>query len=125
MPHFVISANRTLDGGVIYLAGERTWTEQLSAAATFDAKAGAETGLHWARTQEHFACDPHLIKVEQTPAGPIPKDTKQAIRAAGPDAMLAALGFLDAAPDAPHIHRAELPEPPPRPPATDEHQARA
>ncbi len=125
MPHFVISANRTADGGVVYLAGDRRWTPELSAAAAHPSKAATRDGLSWARTQEAFVCDPHPIKVKLDASGPIPVDTKQQIRAAGPEATLAALGFLGAQSDAPFIHRAELPADGAAPPSITAVDARA
>lgn len=93
MPGFVISANRVHDGGVVYLDPDRRWTSRLAAAATYGAQ-DHEAAIAWARTQEALVCDPHAIKVRETPDGPAPLDAKQRIRAAGPEATLLALGFL-------------------------------
>lgn len=123
MADFVISANRTADGGVVYLTADRRWTERLADASSHGTRAGGDAGLTWARTQEAVVCDPHLIKVQATADGPVPLDTKQRIRAAGPQAMLSELGFLGAVPDGPFIHRAELPETRPEPPTLGELQA--
>lgn len=112
MAHFVISANRTADGGVVYLTADRGWTDRLAGARAFERKPESDAELAWARTREAVICDPHVIKVTLGEHGPAPLDTKQRIRAAGPEATLAALGFLGAASDARHIHRAELPEAP-------------
>lgn len=108
MIHFVITANRTLDGAVAYLADGRRWTDRLAEARAFRKQPEGDADLAWARTQEAVVCDPHVVKVELTADGPAPLDTKQRIRAEGPAKTLAALGFLDAAPDAAHIHQAEI-----------------
>ncbi len=110
MAQYVITANRVLDGAVVYVADGRRWTTRLVEARPFAARKAGDDDLAWARTREAFACDPHLIKVALGDAGPVALDTKQRIRAAGPEVMLAALGFLDARPDARHIHKAELPD---------------
>lgn len=110
MPGFVISANRVHDGSVVYLDPERRWTSQLAAAATYGAK-DHEAAIAWAHTQEALVCDPHAIKVRETPAGPEPLDAKQRIRAAGPEATLNALGFLPQAATArasDPVHRVEV-----------------
>ena len=109
MAHFVISANRTADGGVVYMTADRRWTTRLAEALAHPSKVDTASGLSWARTREAVVCDPHPIKVKLGEAGPIAADAKQRIRAAGPEATMASLGFLGAAADAAHIHRAELP----------------
>lgn len=110
MAHFVITANRTADGGVVYLTADRAWTTRLADAAPLAGKADGDDGLAWARTQEAVVCDPHLIKAALGDDGPAPLDAKQRIRADGPEAVLARLGFLGNAADADYIHRAELPD---------------
>lgn len=95
---FVITANRTLDGGVVYLTADQGWTVDIGGALTVADKPSAAPHIAWARTQQAFVCDPYALKALRAADGIVPVGAKEAIRAAGPQATLKALGLIDPAP---------------------------
>ncbi len=96
MPHFVLTANATLDGAAVFLQPGRAWSGQIDGAAVYDGRKTAEDDLAWARTQERSLCDPHLQKVKLNGDEIVLVDRRSRIRSAGPDALLVRLGYLPA-----------------------------
>lgn len=98
----VISANRTSSGQVVYLAAQptegaanpaSTWTESLGEAVKFDEDAAREAALTWAKTQEAVVTDPFVVDVTLTGASIAATSAREVIRAEGPAAVLARLGY--------------------------------
>jgi hypothetical protein len=92
--HFVVTASRTADGSVVYLTADRAWTTDLARAATCEA-ADVEPHLDWARAQQAAVCDPYRLGVALDTGAPTALTARERIRAAGPQATLAALGLGD------------------------------
>ena len=90
--HSVVTASRTSDGAAVYLTADRTWSRELSRACPRDeARLAAE--LAWARGQQAAVCDPYRLPVALADGVPVAVSTRERIRAAGPAATLAALGY--------------------------------
>jgi Protein of unknown function (DUF2849) len=77
----VLTANRLLDGEVVFWSGER-WVEQFVDARRFDTGEPAETALAEARAQPTALIHPYLIAV--TGDGAAPVSFRERIRALGP-----------------------------------------
>ena len=94
MQVFIVSANRTQDGRSVYLRRDFTWDFDLAQAVwTLDTDERDDL-LVWARSQEAEVCDPHPVKVDLDPTlGLRAIGSRERIRAAGPEATLAALGL--------------------------------
>lgn len=96
----VVTANRTDDGGVVYLSladGVRQWSTQLDHAAVFSDEAEQASALTWAKTQETRVTDPYVMKVTQAEAGLRPLSAREQIRSEGPAVTLHRLGYQAAA----------------------------
>jgi Protein of unknown function (DUF2849) len=81
----VVTANRLLDGRVVWLADGETWTEQPRAARVFvgaEAEAGLAAGAAAEQRQEVVGA--YAVVVTRTPDGPWPVGMREQIRAAGP-----------------------------------------
>jgi hypothetical protein len=92
MAHWIVTANRLLDGGVVYRTAERGWSEALEDAAVGD-EAVAEAELQRARGDEHVICDPYRIDVGLEGGRPVPLSVRERIRAEGPLPTLRRLGY--------------------------------
>lgn len=82
--HFVITANATDDGGVVYLRPDRTWARRLTEAYPVLAQDEADALLGLARGQERQVCDPYAMRVELGPLGPRGLSARERIRGIGP-----------------------------------------
>lgn len=82
----VISANRLIDGLVVYLAGDGSWRDAIDAAKLFSAADESEAGLAAARADvaRNLIVDPFLVSV--APDGDRLRATllRDEIRARGP-----------------------------------------
>ncbi len=95
----VITANRTDDGYVVYLAADRSWTTSFQDALVFDSGA-TDSGesldglLAWAGLQQRDVCDPYFFAVERGDDGALGTlSARERIRAAGPEATLRVWGY--------------------------------
>ncbi|MGF1469325.1 MAG: DUF2849 domain-containing protein [Sandaracinaceae bacterium] len=99
MTKHVLTANRLLDGRVVYLDPARRWTEDLARAATVASADDLDPALAWARTEEaQVVCDPYLIKVEAEDGQIRALSARERLRAEGPLAVLERFGYAPAAP---------------------------
>jgi hypothetical protein len=89
----VVTANRTLDGAVVYLGPGQRWTREIAAALFLVDDERERTLLAWARTQEGDVCDPYLARANRGPGGIRPVSARERIRAGGPEPVLARLGY--------------------------------
>lgn len=82
----VISANRLADGIVVYMGREGAWSERLSQAKVFTAKAEAELALLSAQGdgKRNVIVEPSLVEVRDDPGGVRPVSLRESIRALGP-----------------------------------------
>lgn len=92
--HWIVTANRLTDGGVVYLDADRGWTDDVSRASLADAEDGCADGLAWAHGQQATVCDPYVIAVSDGQTGPRPLTARERIRAEGPEPTLRRLGYL-------------------------------
>lgn len=82
----VLTANRLIDGEVVYLAADDAWVEDLDAAALFSTKADGEAALAKGLQAEETQQVVHAYLFDVVEAGPVRKPVKmrEIIRAAGP-----------------------------------------
>ena len=79
----VLTANRLLDGDVVFWSGS-AWVEAFGEAELFDASEPGEAALTEAKTQVTTLIDPYLIDVTLTDGLPAPVSYRERIRALGP-----------------------------------------
>ena len=82
----VLTANRLIDGEVVYLAPGGAWVERIEGARLFDSKADAEASLEVGLQAERDQKIVHayLFDVTQTGSNLKPVKQREVIRAAGP-----------------------------------------
>jgi Protein of unknown function (DUF2849) len=82
----VISANRLADGIVVYAGHDGSWSEQLSQAKIFAAKADAEAGLLIAHNdaKQNLVVEPVVVEVTEDASGLRAVTLREIIRAGGP-----------------------------------------
>jgi hypothetical protein len=83
---YAISANRLLDGIVVFYAPGDRWAERLADAALYYDKAQADAALEAARTHEkkNVVVEAFVFAVKAGAHGPAADHIRDAIRAAGP-----------------------------------------
>jgi hypothetical protein len=85
---FVLTANRTIDGAVVYADAAGAWVASLAAAAVFTDRDQAAPLLASARAAERTICDPYLMPVVADGGATAAANTRERIRAAGPTTRL-------------------------------------
>ena len=81
----VLTANDLLEGDVVYLAQDGSWTRRLGSARLFVDEAEANRSLAQAESQQDALVDPYLAAaVSGEGGGPRPAHFREAFRAAGP-----------------------------------------
>lgn len=90
MPSQSISANRLVDGIVVFFAANDVWRETLGDAVVFEDSALADAALSRAKADEaaDVIVDPYLFAVERRGGAPRPLALREAIRAFGPTVRL-------------------------------------
>jgi hypothetical protein len=83
----VITANRLLDGRVVYRAADGRWVTELSSAAIAASATDAEASLRAACTDSHRIVDPYIAPVANGEDGSwVPANLREWIRKGGPTA---------------------------------------
>jgi Protein of unknown function (DUF2849) len=82
----VISANRLVDGAVVYRGPDSSWVERLSKAKIFSTKAQADAELLAAQgdAKRNLVVEPCLVEVREDQGVVRPVTLHEAIRAQGP-----------------------------------------
>lgn len=82
----VISANRLVDGIVVYVSRESAWAGRLDEAAVFASQAEAEAALLSAKedAKRNLVVDPCVVEVGEGPSGLRAVTLRESIRARGP-----------------------------------------
>jgi sulfite reductase (NADPH) hemoprotein beta-component len=82
----VISANRLIDGIVVYAGRDGAWADALGAAKIFTSKAEAEAALLLAQNdvKRNLVVDPCLVEVTEEARGVRAVTLRESIRARGP-----------------------------------------
>jgi len=93
MASYVLTANRVLDGSVVFLGDRNTWSPSLAGARVLVSDTDRDAALEWAKAQEHEIADPYPADVETTKAGPVPTSARERIRAEGARVVLERLGY--------------------------------
>jgi hypothetical protein len=121
----VISANRLIDGIVVYAGRDGAWSDALGEAKVLTSKAEAEAALLLAQSdvKRNLVVDPNIVEVTEEASGPRAVTLRESIRARGPtiDFLPAARAFAYEAGPPPgtsagqgtqalwHIQRLEVP----------------
>ena len=88
----VVTANRLIDGAVIYRTPDGQWATRLDRAAVVTTAPDATALLATARADVNGAVDVYVAPVELGPGGAIkPGNLREAIRQAGPTFELPAI----------------------------------
>ncbi|MEP5153618.1 DUF2849 domain-containing protein [Planktotalea sp.] len=80
----VITANALLEGDVIYLTKDDTWTRNLSEAVLLTDEADAQVRLLQAEAQTGVVVGAYLADMQDGPNGPEPVHFREAFRRKGP-----------------------------------------
>ncbi|WP_158964314.1 DUF2849 domain-containing protein [Chachezhania sediminis] len=80
----VVTANDLLEGDVIYLTEDDTWTRRLASAEVIEDEAHAQLRLLHAERQPAVAVGPYLADVSMGPNGPEPTHFREDFRRTGP-----------------------------------------
>jgi hypothetical protein len=86
--HYVVTANRLIDGQPHYLREDASWSPGLAEAWLIEDKAKAETLAQQAQDQDRVVCDPYVFGVRHTPEGLDPMSARERIRGQGPTTRL-------------------------------------
>jgi hypothetical protein len=79
----VITANRLIDGEVVFWSGQ-DWVESFAQALVFEDDASAETAEAEAKTEVTHLVDPYLIEVMEMGGRFAPVSFRERLRALGP-----------------------------------------
>ncbi|MFP4328095.1 MAG: DUF2849 domain-containing protein [Paracoccaceae bacterium] len=80
----VVTANALIEGDVIYLAADDSWTRRLDEAEVLTDEAHAQLRLLEAERRAREAVGVYLAPVRPGPDGPRPAHFREAFRARGP-----------------------------------------
>ncbi len=80
----VVTANALIEGDVIYLTEDGTWTRELSKAALLTDEADAQLRLLEAEQKPGEAVGPYLADALAGPFGPEPTHFREEFRRTGP-----------------------------------------
>ncbi len=86
MTRFIVTANRLLDGEVVYRTAKGTWSPDIADSLVLDDKNAAEALLDRAGTPAEMLhiIGPYVAKVQYTDGKIIPLGQRETIRAQGP-----------------------------------------
>ena len=86
MANEIVTANRLIDGAVVYLTESDGWSEMIADAslATTETQRTAllEAAAH--DLKNRIVVGPYAMTAEDSPLGPVPLTQRERIRAAGP-----------------------------------------
>jgi hypothetical protein len=82
--HWVVTANRTDDGGVAWLRDDGTWSSALAEAALFGDEPSANAAVERAKTEQRTVCDPYATRMHFDGSAIHPVTMRERIRATGP-----------------------------------------
>jgi hypothetical protein len=95
----MVTAQRLIDGRVVYLRADRTFTQRDAEALATHDDAQIEAALAWASAQTEIVVEPYAIEVRVRADGTIEHATaRERIRAMGEAAICAELGLAFAEP---------------------------
>jgi hypothetical protein len=79
----MMTANRLVDGTVVYLTAANEWSEKFGDGAVWHDKEGADGALDAGERAVHaqLVVGPYLFEVDVTEAGPTPTSVRERIRA--------------------------------------------
>ncbi len=91
---FVVTANRTDDGSVVYLRADGAWTPRLDEAHALDDACERDRLVAWAAaSQQREVADPYATVVRRDGCSVVPLSARERIRAAGPVPVLRQWGY--------------------------------
>ena len=86
MANEIVTANRLIDGAVVYLTGSESWSETIADAslATTESQKTALLEAAARDQKNRIVVGPYAMTAEDSPLGPVPLTQREHIRAAGP-----------------------------------------
>ena len=86
MTHQVLTANRLVDGQVVYLGPDESWTHRLAEAVVASDEGAADRlqAIAQRAVARRAVVDPYLFEVDTQDGVPRPLRTREIIRARGP-----------------------------------------
>jgi hypothetical protein len=89
----MVTAQRLVDGRVVYLRDDRAWSQRDAEGWTSADEAAIEAALVFAKTQTELVVDPYRIEVEVDGGGAVTHTSaRERIRAEGPAGVLGRFG---------------------------------
>ena len=85
-----VTANRLVDGVVVFLAADGQWSERVGDATVAPDKASADAlmAMGEGAAEQRIVVGPYLMEIIEGPAGPQPLTLRERIRAGGPTVRL-------------------------------------
>ena len=80
----IVTANRLVEGDVVYLTAQNLWSGDLAAAEVLQDEADAELRLLEGSAQVNVIVGAYLADVTEHPSGPMPVHFREAFRQSGP-----------------------------------------
>lgn len=80
----VVTANRLVEGDVVYLTADDRWSQLHHEAELIEDEAHAQMRLLHAAAQRLFVVGPYLADAKAGPGGPEPTHFREAFRTRGP-----------------------------------------
>ena len=101
MSYQIVTANRLLDGHVVYLTAASAWSEDVKNSVCVDSESAGVDILEQAQAfvDRQEIIDPYLVDVEIGDEGVAPIVFRERIRAMGPTAAYATSGYDGASHD--------------------------
>ncbi len=95
----IVTANRLIDGAVVYLTDSDSWSEMIADACLATDETGKAALLDAAARdlKNRKIVGPYAMTAEDSPLGPVPLTQRERIRAAGPTVRFGPqnLGFYE------------------------------
>ena len=90
---YVVTANRLLDGRVVYLAEGERWTESYAEGRGTSDIVERDRWLAWAKTRERDVCGAYVIEASVGSSGARELSARERLRALGPEDARRRIGY--------------------------------
>jgi hypothetical protein len=90
---FIVTANRLLDGRVVYLAADQRWSERYEEGLATRDPVERDRWMAWAKTRERDVCGAYPIEITIDAKGRRQLTARERLRALGPGDARKRLGY--------------------------------